>query len=95
MIPEITIGAASVTGALVVAVGFARWWVSPIKPPGRHSAEGLMFRPCDVADNRRAYCLVQQRHTDHAVLPGNLLICWECRNRSIVPPAASAIQGEQ
>lgn len=94
MIPEITIGAASLMAGAVAAVGVARWWVSPIKTPGRHSAEGLMLRPFDVADNRPAYCLVQQRHTDHAVLTGGLLICWECRNQSNAPQHALATPEE-
>lgn len=94
MIDRITIGAASLTASLVAAVGVARWWVSPITTPGRHRAGDPLFRPCNVADNRPAYCLVQQRTTDHAVLAGGLLICWECRNHTIAPQPVPA-SGEE
>lgn len=36
MIDRITVGAASVMGALVTATGVARWYVRPEHAPGRH-----------------------------------------------------------
>ena len=36
MIPEVTVGAASLMGALVFATGVVRWAVAPVAAPGRH-----------------------------------------------------------
>ncbi|MFF4834050.1 hypothetical protein [Streptomyces sp. NPDC001315] len=46
MIPEITIGAASVMGALVLAVATIRWAITPPAAAGRHRA-----RRCTVLED--------------------------------------------
>ncbi|MBC2903197.1 hypothetical protein [Streptomyces cupreus] len=42
MIDRITVGAASLMGALVTAAGVARWYVRPEHAPGRHRSVGLL-----------------------------------------------------
>jgi hypothetical protein len=38
VIPEVTVGAASLMGALVFATGVVRWAVTPVAKPGQHRA---------------------------------------------------------
>lgn len=41
MIPQITLGAASLMGALVLGTGLVRWAVTPPKPKGRHRSVSM------------------------------------------------------
>ncbi len=75
-------------GAAVIAVdavGFTlylRWHFTPPKP-GRHSKAGIKARwmePVDVMDWFDAYCVVENRTTEHAQLRTGGALCFRCHN---------------
>ncbi|MGW1615742.1 hypothetical protein ACWCQZ_41100 [Streptomyces sp. NPDC002285] len=76
MIPEITIGAASLMGSLLVAAGLARWWVrpEPVAPRPRQ-----LLRPIEALDKFETHCVVERRPTLHMKFRTGHVMCLDCR----------------
>ncbi|MFF7142323.1 hypothetical protein ACFZB5_13880 [Streptomyces nodosus] len=96
MIDRITVGAASLMGALAAGTGLARWWATADRPApsGRHraprhaapAAPQQLLRPIEALDTFEAWCPAEQRTTLHARLRLGGAVCMDCRNPSPAVP---------
>lgn len=76
MIPEITIGATSIFGTLILATAASRWAVTPPREPGRHrSGQAPSLPGTDVAT---CPCAPWPQMTTHTLLPKQRLACCSC-----------------
>lgn len=89
MTPEITIGAASLMGSLLVASGLARWWVrpEPVAPRPRQ-----LLRPIEALDKVERYCVVEHRPTLHVQFRAGSLMCLDCRTELVLSTNAMGDQ---
>ncbi|MEU6279779.1 hypothetical protein [Streptomyces sp. NPDC047028] len=76
MIPEVTIGAAVLMAALILATGAARWYFRPAPTVGQHRAG--MVRPVEALNQFEAWCLAEHRRTLHVQLATGT-VCLDCR----------------
>lgn len=81
---EIAAGAASLTAALIAAVGTARWYLRP-EPGGRHRAPREQLPRVEALDKTVALCTTKRRVTVHARTRVGPLVCLDCRNLSTDP----------
>lgn len=80
----ITVGAASLMGALAAATGLARWYVRPEHAPGRHRAMHLLPPVEDLIGAPSAYTAVDPNADTQAfgVVQTGLGwcdVCWETK----------------
>lgn len=93
MIPQITIGAASLMGALVLGTGLVRWAVTPPRQKGQHRASRSVYVPLAGLmpawpEPRFAYCSGCGSEVPVVVHPGGAHRC-DCGHVTITPEVAS------
>lgn len=88
MSQQFAYGAACILTALCGGTAVARWYVTPPRSPGRHTAQALMLRPVEAQQQFEAYCPAEARRTLHVRLRLGGELCVECRNRDHARSAA-------
>ena len=74
-------GATLFLTALCGGTAVARWYVTPPREPGRHTAAALGGPRVEAQDRFEAYCPAEARHTQHVRLRLGGELCVECRTR--------------
>lgn len=81
-------GATLFLTALVGGTAVARWYVTPPRERGRHTARVLGGPRVEAQERFEAYCPAEDRRTLHVRLRLGGELCVECRNRDHARSAA-------
>jgi hypothetical protein len=88
---QITVGAASLMSALILAALAGRWYVRPV---GQHRrpAEPMLLRPVEALDRTAALCASQGVVTLHVrTRVTKQFVCMDCRG---ISPDPAAVEGD-
>lgn len=88
MSQQFAYGAVCVLTALTTGTAVARWYVTPPREPGRHTAAALGGPRVEAQERFEAYCPAEARRTLHVRLRLGGELCVECRNRDHARSAA-------